>query len=119
MSWKKDLIIHSFSNIYLEKNKEGKWKKKMNGLLPRWSELTESKIVEGHLGLCCNTGKVSGVLVLDFDNIKVWEEWCEMFPILETVPRVETRHGFHTYWEWNDYYTNLPSKIKNRHDVES
>jgi phage/plasmid-associated DNA primase len=113
MSWRKNLVLHSFSNIYLEKNKEGKWKKKMNGLLPKWSELTQSNIKKGDLGICCNTGKVSGVLVLDFDNIKVWEEWLEMFPILEDVPRVETRHGFHTYWEWLDKYAVFKKDIKN------
>jgi phage/plasmid-associated DNA primase len=118
MSWKENLILHSFKNIYLEQNKEGKWKKKMNGLLPKWSEITKSKIINGDCGICCNTGKVSGVIVLDFDNIKIWEEWCEMFPILEKVPRVETRHGFHVYFEWNDEYISLPSKINNENKGE-
>jgi len=110
MSYKNQFIIHSFPRIELELI-DGKWKKKPLGLRTGWAELTESSIDKKHSCFGLLTGEKSGVLVLDFDNIDLMDEYAMKYPSIADAPRVQTRKGFHLYFKWNKKFTQLPSKI--------
>lgn len=106
----KNFIIHSFKSIEIELV-NGEWKKKPKGIRTAWTELTESQIKKGDKGFGLLTGEKSNVLVLDFDDKELYNEYCMKYPIIADAPRVATRKGFHLYFKWNNKYTELPSKI--------
>jgi hypothetical protein len=108
--WKSNLILYSFKEIKLELV-DGIWKKKPIGLHKNWNELTESVIKKSDKAIACLTGPKSGILVLDFDDITLYQEFIMKFPKLAEAPRVATRKGFHLYFAWNDRYSELPGKI--------
>lgn len=105
-----NFILHSFTGIDIELI-NGEWKKKPKGMRPSWNELTESVIKNGHQGIGLLTGEKSKVLVLDFDNLDLYDEYIMKYPQIKDAPRVSTRKGHHLYFKWNDKYTELPSKL--------
>ncbi len=109
-NWKTPFIIHSFKSIQLELV-DGEWKKKPKGMITGWSKLTDSVIKEGDKAFGLLTGKKSNVLVLDFDDITLYNEYIMKYPTITQAPRVATRKGFHVYFKYNDKYSELPSKI--------
>ena len=110
-----NFIQFSFGEISLElKNDE--WKKKYT--LPKgWNELKESRIIAGQHNRGILTGTVNGITVFDFDSIDVWDKFmkdCEKLGIdLNKYYAVETRRGFHVYFQYDPDFktsTNLPCK---------
>lgn len=110
MGFENNFVIHSFKGIDLELV-NGEWKKKPKGMRPEWNEITESSIKKADKGLGLITGKKSGVLVLDFDNLDLYAEYIMKYPDIKNAPRVATRKGFHLYFLWKDMYIELPSKL--------
>ena len=110
MGFENNFVIHSFKGIDLELV-NGEWKKKPKGMRPEWNEITESSIKKTDKGLGLITGKKSGVLVLDFDNLDLYAEYIMKYPDIKNAPRVATRKGFHLYFLWKDMYIELPSKL--------
>ena len=113
MAWQNNLIKHSFPYIEYLPDEWGEYKKKPKGMCKGWSKLTESKINAAHTGLACLTGQISGIVVLDFDDMNVWNDMKEIYPILDEVPRAVSKKGFHLYFKWTDACITLPSIIKN------
>jgi|TARA_R110002096_G_C14612700_1_gene723564 phage/plasmid-associated DNA primase len=108
--FKNDFIIHSFKLIDIELI-NGEWKKKPKGIRPEWNSITENHIKKGDKAFGLLTGKKSNILVLDFDDKSLYNEYCMKYPLILDAPRVATRKGFHCYFKWNDKYTELPSKV--------
>jgi phage/plasmid-associated DNA primase len=116
MSWKGDLLIHSFPKIVLEQNSKKEWKKKPIGQMAGWQKITKNHIEMNHTAFGCLTGEKSGIFVMDFDNANLWESWINKFETLKNQPRIKTRKGFHVYFKWKPEYSKLPSKINNTVD---
>jgi hypothetical protein len=110
-NFKNNFIIHSFERIELVLNKDGLWIKKPRGQSYGWQDFTESQIKKGDKALGLITGERSNVLVLDFDNKDLYNEYCMKYPIIENAPRVETRRGFHCYFKWDNKYVELPPNV--------
>tara|TARA_R110000823_G_scaffold259789_2_gene380841 strand:+ start:79 stop:2508 length:2430 start_codon:yes stop_codon:yes gene_type:complete len=111
--WRDNLVIHSFDRIDMKLSAKKEWIKDLVGQSLGWSSLKTRKTYKYHNALGCLTGQPSGIIVLDFDDITMWQEWIKLYPILDEVPRVATRKGFHLYFKWLDKYTELPSRIIN------
>ena len=111
--WKDNLVIHSFNKIQMKLSPNKEWKKELVGQRIGWQLLKKTSIYNKDTAFGCLTGPPSGIIVLDFDDISMWQEWIKLYPILDNVPRVATRKGFHLYFKWNDKYSELPSKITN------
>jgi phage/plasmid-associated DNA primase len=112
MEWTNKLIKFSFPGIDMTFNKTSQKYKKDVKMRKGWAGLTETKIYPNDLGLGALTGVKSGVVVLDFDDINLYNETIENFPELEDAPRVATKNGFHLYFKWKEsYQEDLPGKI--------
>jgi len=111
MSFENNFIMYSFPKINVSLNDKGVWKKKPVGLLSDWSSLTKSRINKQHECYALLTGKKSDILVLDFDDKKLYDNYIIEFPELSNSTTIKTRNGFHIYFKWNDKYEKLPSKI--------
>ena len=110
-NFKNNFIIHSFKRIKIELNKDGKWEKKPIGMSLGWPDFTESQIKKGDKALGLITGEKSNVLVLDFDDKDLYNDYCMKYPFIDNAPRVETRRGFHCYFKWDNKYVELPPNV--------
>lgn len=120
MNWQNDLVVYSFPEIRIEKNIKGEWKKRAIGLPKEWQKLTESKIIEGHKCKALLTGKVSNVLVLDFD-VKTTEQedkWEKYHDDIYKTPYVRTKRGYHYYFKWEDRFVDLAGSYDGFIDIQ-
>ena len=117
MDFKKNFVIHSFPEIVLELNPKGQWKKIPKGMRKGWQKLTETSIKKNDTAFGLLTGEISNILVLDFDDINLFDNYCMKFPEIINAPRVSTRKGFHVYYKWKNEYTTLPSN-KGKLDIQ-
>ena len=108
--FKNEFVVHSFRSIEIELV-NGDWKKKPKGIRSEWQNITESNIKKGDKAFGLLTGEKSNIIVLDFDDKDLYNEYCMKFPSIATAPRIATRKGFHCYFKWNNKFTELPSKI--------
>jgi hypothetical protein len=108
--FKNNFLIHSFKSIEIELV-NGEWKKKPKGIKSEWQNITECQIKKGDKAFGLLTGEKSNVLVLDFDDKELYNEYCMKYAVIADAPRVATRKGFHCYFKWNSKFTELPSKI--------
>ena len=109
--WKTDLVIHSFKKIELKLNANNEWKKDLIGQQKGWNEITKSSIKKGDKAFGLLTGEINNIIVIDFDDIKLACDMIDKYPILDEVPRVATRKGFHFYFKWCKRCKHLPSKL--------
>jgi hypothetical protein len=106
------------------------YKKKPLGVPKDWAKLTKSKVKKSDKCLACLTGRVSNILVLDFDLVhptddKISEARDIHFDNnyylrygLGDWPQVKTRRGMHIYFLWEDRYSDLPSKMDDYVDIQ-
>ena len=111
--WKKDLVIHSFEKIELKPNKKGDLKKNLIGQQDGWNKLIKASIKKGHKAFGLLTGEINNIIVIDFDDISLACDMMDKYTILDEVPRVATRKGFHFYFKWSERCKNLPSSLDN------
>ena len=116
--WKKDLVIHSFEKIELKPNKKGVLKKNLIGQQEGWNEITKSSIKKGDKAFGLLTGEINNIIVLDFDDIKLACDMIDKYPILDEVPRVATKRGFHFYFKWCKRCKYLASKYGEHIDIQ-
>jgi hypothetical protein len=104
-------IVHSFPKIELKLNDNKEWQKIPVGIQTGWNKLKESSIKSNDKAFGLLTGEKSNVLVLDFDDMNIYNEYIVKYPELDNCPKVSTRKGFHIYFKWDSKYTQLPSKV--------
>ena len=98
------VVIFAFNGFQFNQNALGVSKKRPN--VPRgWPNLTTSVAFESTAqrtrGTMALTGKVSGITVLDFDNLEVYETLRCEFPWLDAQPRVRSHRGVHIYCNYH------------------
>jgi len=110
-NFKEKFIVHSFPKIELKLNDKKEWKKIPIGMQPGWNNLNNSSIKKGHNGFGLLTGEKSNIIVLDFDDINLYNEYLFKYPQLNNSLKVATRKGFHIYFKWEKRFTQLPSNV--------
>jgi hypothetical protein len=93
-------VFFSFSHIYAEL-KDDKVKKTLVGL-PNHGSITKTTINKNDKALALRTGKISGVTVIDFDIMSVYESFIKAYPNLEQCYRVKTNKGYHIYFNYDE-----------------
>ena len=105
-------LVFVSCNITLQEQENGEYKKNLVSLPKEWSSITETKINKYHKATLVLTGYKSGVLVLDFDKVELFNNYVDKYPILLTAPIVKSRRGFHIYFNWDKKFVGaLPKKI--------
>lgn len=99
-----NLVYFSFEKITTVINeKTGEEKKKLNGIPLGWANLTQetSFIKPEHMAYGVVTGEISGITVIDFDNLNTYNLLIQTFPELNKCMKVKTRNGYHLYFKYN------------------
>jgi hypothetical protein len=107
------LVFFTFPKIKTELNDDGK-ETKIFDKMPAWKTITKENQAqfqkEEHRCKAIITGEMSGITVIDFDNVNNYNMFVQQFPELNQVLKVKTRRGYHLYFKYND-------KLKTNTDV--
>lgn len=108
--------VYFMDFLTTELNDKGEEKKNLLNILPKgWNKddfdfsqpLIKNKAsAKGHVVI---TGKGSNITVLDFDDMALYRQACELVPDLNRYYTVQTRNGMHVYFLYNESLKN--SKI--------
>jgi hypothetical protein len=101
----KGLIPFTFSCITTNKNKDGKIKKKLNGMFQGWQQLNRRTCTKHWKNrdkcIALLTGK--GITVIDVENagLKKWNEWIEKNGDIDTWKETTAGGGLHYYFKYD------------------
>lgn len=115
----KNKIIFSF-NLSTSEDDKGNINKEVSALPQAWQTMEKSEIKKDKYfnaqGLI--TGERTSITVIDFDDIKVYEQICKIMPQFSSCLRVETRRGFHCYFNYTDKIKSSTDILKDYHHVD-
>jgi hypothetical protein len=94
----------TFPLSYVETRSHGRDVIKPLPKLQGWSTLTSSVVVPESQGTGLQTGKRSGITVIDFDRDDIYESVCNRFPEFNQTLRQKTPNGMHVIFEYDEIY---------------
>lgn len=97
-----DLGIVSFSGFTIKTKIVNGKEKKEPKQLPAWKQINKDnclKYVGLNVAVIC--GAISGISVIDFDDMDTYNKVIEDFPELKNYKQVKTRNGMHIYGKYN------------------
>lgn len=103
-----DMVWHEGDKIWKKVPKTGKWK-----------EILEKKPHREGWCSAIRTGEMSGITVIDFDNMDIYNEFIKEFPMLTEQPMVKTNKGYHIYFKYCKEIQQPKEKQKLQIDVQS
>ena len=99
-----DFIIFTFSGITTYLNNRGEEKKKPIGM-PTWKNITKDNFLdytkESDKGIALITGVMSGITVIDFDDISVYNDLIIKCPEIKNIRTIKTKNGIHLYCKYD------------------
>ncbi len=120
------LITFTLPFIDFKKNKKGELKKDILFTVDWKKEIEEIKNNQKKYNKVKDkifsvlTGKVNNITVIDFDDLDIYNNFCDKHPELINTFRVKTRSGcYHLYYNYNPSWkttTNIAPKIDIRND---
>ena len=119
--WTEKIVSFPFPRIDMEwqedKKNGGRWVK-----IPKtgkWKEIVEKKPHKEGWCSAFRTGEMSGITIVDFDNMDIYEEFVKEFPMLKEQPMVKTNKGYHIYFKYCKELQQPKEKQKLNIDVQS
>jgi len=107
--------MNNFQKIYFknklttELDSDGVESKNFLSLLPKgWDKddfdysQPEIKLKNTCIGYAIKTGKLNNITVIDFDDMVLYRQACELVPDLHRYYTVQTRRGMHVYFEYDE-----------------
>lgn len=107
--------MNNFQKIYFknklttELDSDGDESKNLLSLLPKgWDkddfDYTQPniKLKNTCIGYAIKTGKLNNITVVDFDDMVLYRQACELVPDLHRYYTVQTRRGMHVYFEYDE-----------------
>ena len=99
-----NFIYFTFPCIKTQLNKDGIEKKKPKNM-PSWKEITadnyKNYVNEAHKCRAVLTGSMSGITVIDFDDMNSYERMLEEYPDLKNHKTIKTKKGVHVYCQYD------------------
>ncbi len=94
------LIGFSFYGITTSSHK-GSLHKHPIALPSDWTSITKNTIHKEHKAFAVRTGQISGVTVIDADNVNVYNRLIRDYPALSDTLTIQTPRGFHIYCKYD------------------
>jgi hypothetical protein len=110
-------VIFSFPAISTYLNKEGIEKKKPMKM-PPWQDIKQTTIKKADKAYAVICGKLSNITVLDFDDKSVYQKMLTDHPDLENCYTVESRNGYHLYFQYNETVNTTTNGLINYAKVD-
>ena len=100
-----EIKYFTFPLIKTEVNKSGIEKKIPMGM-PNWRQINEDNykdyIIEAHNCRANLTGHMSGITVIDYDDMTSYNRMVEEYPDLKKYKTIKTKKGVHIYCEYDE-----------------
>lgn len=116
---KNNFIGFSFNSINTYLNNNGIEKKKSIGL-PKWNQISTENYSDffnkNDKAFAIITGAISNITVFDFDNADVYNEMIEEYPELKTAFTVQTKRGFHLYFNYDSEIKTTTHALKGQYE---
>ena len=100
-------------------NPEGIEKKDAGIFKIKHSLIKRTKIIKNNPTICCRTGKISGITVLDFDNADEYLRLIINYPELKECYTVKSPRGYHIYFNYNSLVKTGTNQLKNYLNVDT
>ena len=93
---------------------------KVSKLPVGWTNFTENEIYdnENHNAIGLITGERTGVTVIDFDDMNVYNKICNIMPEFKTCKKTLTRKGVHCYFSYTDKIKSTTNILKDYEYVD-
>jgi hypothetical protein len=118
-------VLFTFTEITTKKNNILVEKKTPIGM-PNWKKITRDNFInyikENDKGVALITGSISGITVIDFDDIAVYNNLINDYPDIKKIRTIQTNNGIHLYCKYDKNLKtttngfNLYDKIDIRND---
>jgi len=99
-----NFTVFTFTGISTYLNNRNQEKKKPNNM-PTWKNITKDNfleyIKEGDKGSALITGHMSGITVIDFDDIDVYNNLLLEYSDLKKIRTIKTKNGVHLYCQYD------------------
>ena len=100
-----NFVMFSLTRIDTYINKQGYEKKKPINL-PSWKDINADNFRDyldpkRDTAFAVVTGKLSGITVVDFDNMSEYIKLTENFPEIKNHRSIQTKNGIHIYYKYN------------------
>ena len=128
---KNNFVGFSFGQMRTELNDENEEKKVMPTYIckktgeektafPAWTKINKTTIKNGDKSFAVKTGKISGISVVDFDDLDTLEEFVNEFPDVDADTfKVLTRSGgVHYYFKYNPEIKTTSNTEKNSSGID-
>jgi hypothetical protein len=92
------------------------WQQLEESNIRKYKEFNNEKIKLNAYGLL--TGKKTGLTIIDFDDIKIYNNFIKYYPAFETCLRVKTRKGYHCYFKYSPLLKTASNILKNYNCVD-
>ena len=81
-------------------------------IFPLWKTLETKQPHKKGFSSAFKTGELSGITVVDFDCMEIYNKLLADFPVLQTAPRVQTNKGMHVYFKYDALHKDIPGPNK-------
>ena len=102
-------VVFTFKAIHTKLNKNNEEKKEPIGF-PNWKKITKNNF-QDHIDIkndeatAIITGEISGITVIDFDDIAQYEKLVIDYPDIKKHRTIKTKNGVHIYCQYTDKLT--------------
>lgn len=85
-----------------------------------WTNFSENEIYddETHNATGLITGERTGITVIDFDDMDVYNKICDVIPAFKTCKKTLTRKGVHCYFSYTDKIKSTTNILKDYQHVD-
>lgn len=85
-----------------------------------WNNFIENEIYddETHNATGLITGEKTGITVIDFDDMNIYNKICDIIPAFKTCKRTLTRKGVHCYFSYTDKIKSTTNILKDYNNVD-
>ena len=99
-----NFVLFTFKAIHTKLNKNNEEKKEPIGF-PSWKKITKTNFrehidAENDEATAIITGEISGITVIDFDDIAEYEKLVADYPDIKKHRTIKTRNGVHIYCQY-------------------
>jgi hypothetical protein len=117
-----NFTVFTFKAITTDINKHGIEKKTPLGM-PVWKQINRDNFrnyidAQNDMGTAIITGKMSGISVIDFDDMAEYQRLVVDYPEIKNYRTIKTKNGVHIYCQYTDKLTTTTNGLRSYNKVD-
>jgi hypothetical protein len=117
-----NFTLFTFKGIETNINSRGEEKKKPLGM-PVWKQINQDNFkdyidIKNDTGVAIITGKMSGISVIDFDDVQEYDKLVVDYPEIKNHRTIKTKNGYHIYCQYTDKLSSTTNGLTTYNKVD-